>query len=85
MPMHDPDRHRFFRLALVGRAHVEHLFPDRLVQHRGARGRADQGHAMLLQQRQNCFVLGRAPGQKQGQDMLFLDQFLGIFDRQLRV
>lgn len=40
---------------------------------------------MLLQQRQNRLGLGRAPGQKQGQDMLLLDQIPGIFNRQLRV
>lgn len=75
----------FLHLALVGRADVEDIAGNGLVQRHGARGGPHQRHAVLVQQRNDALGVGRAARHEQCQHALVLDERAGVVLRQLGV
>ena len=76
---------RFFGLALVGGAHIKNLRSHRLMQHHGAGGRANQGHAMLLQNRNDALGMRCSAAHEQGDHAAHFYQFACVGGSQLGV
>ena len=75
----------FFSLTLVGGPHIEYMGLDWLVQHHRTGGRANEWHAVFVEEGQDGLGMGGATGQKHGEHLAILNQLAGIFAGQLGV